>query len=1117
VKRSQYLRRSLQHYWRTHLAVVAGVAVAVAVLCGALLVGHSVRTTLRDLALGRLGRIDVAVHAGSFADESLAVSLAREPALRAAADRVAPAIVRDGLITAQRANRRVGGVQVYGVNDAFWALQGVAPPSGWDQGRALVSAALARDLSVQAGEALLVRVERPSAVPLESIQADRDAVGRTIRVTVGEVSGARGVGEFSLRAGQGDVRAMFLPLQQLQRELGVAGRVNTLLVASGDGPSGAAAKRAAAALETTTRLSDFGLRVTTDDDRELRLDSSAGLIPREVEQAATSAAVQVGGLDASGVLTYLANTIESHGHQIPYSLVTGTRLLDVWKDAERSHVANPMVLTDWAARDLRARVGSRVTLEYFVWVEPGRLETRAADFVVATIIPIRPKDRDLAPAYAGITDAETVAEWDPPFPIDLRRIRPLDEAYWHRYRTTPKAYIRLEDAQRLWASRYGAVTSMRFRPSDGVQREPVAPEPLAATLRAALSPWTLGVSVRDVRTEALASSRGATDFGQYFVYFSFFLVVSAVVLAALFFRFGVEQRAQEVGLLRALGGSARMVRRLFLTEAATLAAVGAVVGALGGVVYAWLVIHALSTWWVDAVRTTELTLHFRWQAVAWGVILGGTAALVCTAVTVRGLNRVSERSLLTIGAAATVRQATARLNPMRPLVASVLCAIFGGTFVLGGVFEVVSASVAFFLAGVVLLLSALFLCAYVYQRPGRRVLKGRGLPALAWLGWRNAADRPGRSVLALSVIASAVFMLVAVDAFRREPLDSAHLPPGAGGYRLFAESLLPITEDLQDPRVRDSLGLAGLQDVTIEPMRLRPGDDASCLNLYQPSRPRVLGVRPSFVAQNRFAFHDSLAVDAADVSNPWRLLEKPLADGAIPAIADANSLAYVLHRSVGQDLVIDTGGAPLRLRFVAALVDSVFQSEIIVGDASFVKWFGDLPGYRAMLVELPAGQEAKVSDQLEDALSDHGLDAISTVARLDDYHRVENTYLSTFQTLGGLGLLLGTLGLGAVVLRNVLERRRELALLSAVGYQPRDIMVTLLAETGSMLMTGMLVGAGAAGLAIAPAVLARDGHALGMSHAVLLVTAVALCGIATTVLATRLATAGSLLESLKSE
>ena len=65
-----------------------------------------------------------------------------------------------------------------------------------------------------------------------------------------------------------------------------------------------------------------------------------------------------------------------------------------------------------------------------------------------------------------------------------------------------------------------------------------------------------------------------------------------------------------------------------------------------------------------------------------------------------------------------------------------------------------------------------------------------------------------------------------------------------------------------------------------------------------------------------------------------------------------------------------------------------------------------------------------------------GGDATSTAERLARFHRVENTYLSTFQTLGGLGLLLGTVGLATVLLRNVLERRRELALLAAVGYRP---------------------------------------------------------------------------------
>ena len=90
----------------------------------------------------------------------------------------------------------------------------------------------------------------------------------------------------------------------------------------------------------------------------------------------------------------------------------------------------------------------------------------------------------------------------------------------------------------------------------------------------------------NVRGQSLAASRGATDFGEYFVYFSFFLVVSALVLAALFFKLGVEQRVREVGLLRAVGFGPAQVRRLFLGEGLVLAVAGGVLGVLGALAYA---------------------------------------------------------------------------------------------------------------------------------------------------------------------------------------------------------------------------------------------------------------------------------------------------------------------------------------------------------------------------------------------------------------------------------------------------------------------------------------------------------------------------------------------------
>ena len=68
---SRLVYRGLTHYWRTNIAVVLGVATAVAVLAGALLVGDSVRGSLRDLVVQRLGRADQLILSSGFFREQL--------------------------------------------------------------------------------------------------------------------------------------------------------------------------------------------------------------------------------------------------------------------------------------------------------------------------------------------------------------------------------------------------------------------------------------------------------------------------------------------------------------------------------------------------------------------------------------------------------------------------------------------------------------------------------------------------------------------------------------------------------------------------------------------------------------------------------------------------------------------------------------------------------------------------------------------------------------------------------------------------------------------------------------------------------------------------------------
>jgi ABC-type antimicrobial peptide transport system permease subunit len=118
--------------------------------------------------------------------------------------------------------------------------------------------------------------------------------------------------------------------------------------------------------------------------------------------------------------------------------------------------------------------------------------------------------------------------------------------------------------------------------------------------------------------------------------------------------------------------------------------------------------------------------------------------------------------------------------------------------------------------------------------------------------------------------------------------------------------------------------------------------------------------------------------------------------------------------------------------------------------------------------------------------------------------------------LGGLGLLLGSAGLGIVVLRNVLERRGELALLIAVGFRRRALQRLVLTEHAALLFGGLVIGIISAAIAILPTLLSRGGE-LPVTSLALTLGGVLLFGLVSTWLATRIAVRGNLLEGLRNE
>ena len=238
------------------------------------------------------------------------------------------------------------------------------------------------------------------------------------------------------------------------------------------------------------------------------------------------------------------------------------------------------------------------------------------------------------------------------------------------------------------------------------------------------------------------------------------------------------------------------------------------------------------------------------------------------------------------------------------------------------------------------------------------------------LALRNAARYPGRSTLTVGLVAAASFLIVAVSAFR---LDPSHQTPslysGNGGFTLMAESDQPIYQDLGTPAGRADLGFSDADSRTLSAakvvsFRVRPGDDASCLNLYQPRQPRILGVPRPFIDRGGFVFSDhapgNKATAATTAANPWLLLQQDLAADpsgtpAVPIIVDDATANYSLHVPLGGQLeIVDGSGRTVKLQIVGLLQNSIFQGDVLMDEQAFQRLFPQQSGYRLFLLETPS-------------------------------------------------------------------------------------------------------------------------------------------------------------------
>ncbi len=1172
----QLLIRNLFYHWRGNFAVFLGIALGSSVLTGALLVGDSLRGSLKSLSLDQLGWVEDAMVPGRFFRAALADELSLEKRsavllLQGSVSRQKDEEGEDGPGRAtMREAARSGKVTVLGVDASFWPT-GEMPEDAafWasDERAIVLNQTLADVLIAEVGDKLTLHLERADAAPRETILAQRKAenVIEKIRVTVKRIVPDAGMGRFSLRPSPLPPRNAFVPIKLLQKQLDLDGRANTILARGAAGTD----------LQGKLTLDDWGLRYRSpavraeafvkfldpnNDDGNLRKPRWNGRLPDDLAESAEKnkkiltrqqvldyyesrrdyhalesqrmllepMVIEAMNRLVPGLgkkpdprwrltprLIYLADTISDAKYedpllgglsgvivttgapQVPYSIVASDDTTFFVDGKPRPLIADDeVILMEWPGSPLKVKRGDPLTISYFAADAGNHHVKKSVTLKVQGIEKIEGMrdDPDLTPEFPGVTDKLDIADWvNPPFDFNPRRVKKADEEYWKRYRTTPRAYVNLRKAQELWKSRFGEYTTIQVRM--GREHPDFLPKALLAELKAAQG----GFEFQNVRTQAVSASAGSSDFGQLFVGFSSFLIIAALLLVGLLVRLNLDRRAGEMGLLLATGWDHGRVRRLILIEATVLTAVGALVGVGAALLYAHAMLQLLIAKWPGGAGLNFLRLHAEPKSLLIGYFASAIVSLVTLYLATRFLSKRSPRSLLSGETAPSVGLADSKPGWSRWLVPTgVLGAI--ALAIAGQFISSHEAQAGTFLGSGALLLTACLAAVWNGLKLSNRASSPQ--PTLSRLGLRNAGRNAARSVLTVGLLASASFLIVAVESFHKGTgqhfLDRTG---GSGGFTFFAEGGIPVFEDLTQNSVREDHDIP--DSVQLFPCRLQPGDDASCLSLYKPLKPRVMGVPSTLIERGGFTFAGSRAETSAEKGNPWLLLHKKL-DDAVPAIVGANTAEYVLNVKLGGVIEVNNEqGQPVKLRVVALLADSIFQSEILISADAFETLYPQQTGFSFYLIDAGTTDPAELKaleKTLTKSMDDFGMEVQTTASRLQAYVAVENMYLATFQALGGLGLILGALGLAIVLLRGVWERRAELALLLALGFRSGQLAWLVLVENTLLLALGLAAGTVSALLSVAPHLVGAGAQVLWLRIAGLL-TVVLVVGLVSAALA----------------
>jgi len=1043
--------RNLLYYKKANLAILAGTMISAAVLTGALVVGDSVRHSLDALTDIRLGKTRLAIHS---ADRLFRQDLAKELSSKTKTP-LAAVLQVEGMALNTVNNAQMNRVLVLGVDQdfaSFWPSPCIMPA----ENEVVISKNVAEKLGLTAGDALLLKLPGLSKAPQNApfVSEKEDLV--VFQLKVSAIADDDKMGRFSLNSNQLAPYNVFISLSSMATRLGVSGFANQLLFA-GNPDSELDAKNIDSLLAGCWQPADAGLEfraLSMPNSYEIRSD-------RIFVDDVTARHIQTCIPEAKPVLTYLVNAISTSQRATPYSFVTAANMNVTNQTSGKSDI----IICHWLANDLGVKAGDSLWLRYFKMGPLRSLSEDSSRFIISKVLPISDRlfDSSLMPDFPGMSAAGNCRDWETGAPVDFKKIRDKDEQFWNVYKGTPKAFISYEAGKEIWNNAFGHVTAFRFE-ADTAQLHAYK-----HSIIKQLKPADNGLILREIYKEGKISAANSTDFGGLFLSLSFFIIVAAMLLTALLLSLHAENRMTETAVYVALGFRKQLIIKILFLELTLLVVIGSALGALAGIAYHKLMLLGLNTLWQDAVSTTILQTQLQPATLSLGFAINVITALgLLLFVLQKNLSKLL--SVNTKGRSLTLLPKKHRWH-FFSLTIALLCFFSAVLIVIQSVLSKQADSAeSFLMAGGLMLTAAVFLLNFLLKpaiRPA--MLKNHGF---VFLVLKNLRMKRHRTLTAIALLAIGTFSVIITGANRKTfyGTEKSH-QSGTGGFLFWAETTVPIRYDLNTTQGKEKFNMGdeeALQKTHFVQLLQLKGNDASCLNLNRVAQAGILGVNAAYFDKiQAFRF---LSLDpSVNAQHPWLALDSSLSAGLIPAYADQTVIQWGLGKKIGDTLLYhDEGGKVLMLKIIGGLDNSVFQGHVLISARLFSHYFPGNAGSSVMLMEGDFSKRTAISDRMEYLFQDYGIVLTPASVRLAQFNAVENTYLTVFMMLGGLGLMIGTIGLGIVMLRNLAERKQEIALYQAIGFNNTLIFKLIFVENVFILLAGLGIGILAASVGIIP-------------------------------------------------